>query len=40
MSTRSFPQAEFEAMYRLKREAAQDKKWLSHFTADAAVVAE
>ena len=37
-STHSFPEAEFEALYRhnLKRR----KKWVSQFIADAAVAAE
>src|SRR5262245_18418616 len=37
-STHSFPEAEFEAMYRLNVKLR--KKWLSHFMADAAVAAE
>ena len=37
-STHSFPEAEFEALYRLNVKAR--KKWLSQFVADAAVAAE
>ena len=37
-STHSFPEAEFEAMYRLN--VKRRKKWLSQFIAEAAVAAE
>ena len=37
-STHSFPEAEFEALYRLN--VKNRKKWLSQFVADAAVAAE
>ena len=37
-STHSFPEAEFEAMYRLNVKLR--KQWLSQFIADAAVAAE
>ena len=37
-STHSFPEAEFEALYRLN--VKRRKKWLSQFIADQAVAAE
>jgi glutathione S-transferase len=37
-STHSFPEAEFEALYRLNLK--RRKKWLSEFIADVAVAAE
>ena len=37
-STHSFPEAEFEAMYRAN--VKRRKKWLSQFIADAAIAAE
>jgi glutathione S-transferase len=37
-STHSFPEVEFEAMYRAN--VKRRKKWLSHFIADAAMAAE
>jgi glutathione S-transferase len=37
-STHSFPEAEFEALYRLN--VKRRKKWLSQFIAEAAIAAE